>query len=1000
MHKFFKGIRTGLSLLACLVSSVLMAQEAALKGKVTDEKGNPLVGVTTVVKGNSGGFSATVQTNFEGLFSVDKLPVGGTYTVTCTYVGYQDKVLSGNQYSGTPVFIEITMEPIQASGVDEVVVVGYGRAARRDVTGSVKSVKAGDFNKGIINAPEELLQGKVSGVNVTSASGEPGAIQNITVRGPGGIRSGVTPLFVIDGLALDNTSTGGATNPLAFINPQDIESIDVLKDASATAIYGARGANGVILVTTKKGKQGFSSVTYNVTAGISQLARALPVFETEQYKAEVRALGGTVEDFGGSTNWQDEITRTAFTQNHNLTLSGGAGKFSYFGSFGLQNQEGIIRENTLKRYNGRINITQKLIDDKWILEANISANNTVNTRPPIQGIIGNAISLNPTLPARNSDGSLFSFDNGINPLLQMQINKDVTTINRVIGNITSSLTLLKGLVYKLNYGIDNSTGTRDIQDLPNARPLVLGGLSTFNNYNRNSLIENYLTYNFSTGAHKFNTLLGHSYQKIFVQGRGFSISRFPNANVEPIYNPGLGQELTLATNRPTGYAFINELQSFFGRVNYSYKNKYLLTATFRADGSSKFGDNNKYGYFPSFGAAWVLSEEDFFKSSIISNLKLRAGWGRTGNQEIPPKITQPLFTSTVSGTTSYPLYPTGSYPGGTNFTRLANPDIQWEVSNQTDIGLDFGLFDGKLNGTIDYFRKVSNNILLEVIPADPVQPASTVWTNVEDMEIINKGFEVDLNYRHPFRNGFTFTIGGNLTLIDNVVENSPYSVIPSGSASGSGLTSATINGYVSGQPIGTFFLREFIGFNESGLSQYRDVNGDGIVNDNDRVALGTALPSTLFNLYGTAEYKGFDLSANFNGVSGNKIYDNTANSSFYKLLLSKGVNTTPEAIQYAEESINNAAPVSSRFLKEGRFFRLNNLTLGYNFNTQKLGLNKWVKGLRVAFTGQNLWITTPYNGYDPEVNTDRSINGITSYGIDYLSYPKASSFLFNLQVTF
>jgi TonB-dependent starch-binding outer membrane protein SusC len=844
-----------------------------------------------------------------------------------------------------------------------------------------------------------LLQGKVAGVNVTSSSGEPGAIQNITIRGPGGVRTGSTPLFVIDGMALDNSTTGGATNPLTFLSPQDIETIDVLKDASATAIYGARGANGVVLITTKRGRVGYSSVNYSFSAGISTLARALPVFEADEYKRQVAALGGTVEDLGASTDWQKEITRTAFTQNHNLSLSGGANKLTYYGSFGMQLQEGILKNNDFKRYTGRINVTQKLLDDRLVIDANLNATNTVNTRPPISGLIGNALATNPTFPARADDGTPFQFQNGINPLKVLELEKDITTINRVIGNISGTFTIIKGLDYRINYGIDNSTASRDIQSLPNLVPQQDGRLTTLTNNNTNSLIENYLTYSKSFGEHRLIALAGHSYQKIFLQGRGTSINKFPISDVEPIYNPGIGQELTLANNRPTGYAIINELQSFFSRINYHYKDRYLFTATVRADGSSKFGENNKYGVFPSFSGAWVISQEEFFNSSFISNLKLRAGWGQTGNQEIPSKITQPLFTSQVSGTTSYPLYDTGPYPPGTSYTRLANPDIQWEVSTQTDIGLDFGLFNNALTGTIDYFRKVSDNILLEVIPADPVQPASTLWTNVEDMTITNQGVEIDLNFRRTIGKRISYSVGGNITFINNEVENSPYSVIPSGAASGAGLTSATINGYVNGEPIGTFFMQEFTGFDRDGLSTYRDVNGDGIVNDKDRLPLGSALPSRMFNFYGNIAYKGFDLAANFNGVSGNKVYDNTANSGFYKLLLSKGVNTTPEAIANPDESVNNAAPVSSRYLKDANFFRLNNLSLGYTISPEALNISKWVKALRVSLTAQNLFVITPYDGYDPEVNTDRTINGISSYGIDYLSYPKARSFIFGLNIS-
>lgn len=983
--------------LSCF-SVFAQSRQSGISGTVVNEKAVPMPGVSVVLEKDGGGQNRSAQTDAKGIFTFEGLDASATYTLRFTHIGYLEKTVTGNQ-PGSPM-LQISLEPGVSSTSEEVVVVGYGRSSKRDVTGSVKSIRAKDFNRGIINSPEELLQGKVSGVNVTSASGEPGAVQQITIRGPGGVRTGSTPLFVVDGLALDNSSPGGATNPLSFLNPQDIETIDILKDASATAIYGARGANGVVLITTRKGRAGQSNMTYNYSAAMSKLANALPVLDAAEYRKQVPALGGTLEDFGGNTDWQKEITRTAFTQNHNLALSGGSEKLTYYASFGMQLQEGILKGNELKRYTGRININQHLLNDRLLVEANLSANNTVNQRPDIGGLLGGAISTNPTIPAYGQDGLPYSFQNGINPLTVLALEKDITTINRILGNLSGSLTLFKGLVYKLNFGIDQATSSRDLQSLPNTVPLRLGRLVTLSNTNRNHLIENYVTYSGARNDHRFSALLGHSYQKLFIQGRGTSINTFPISGVEPIYNPGIGQELTLANNRPTGYALINELQSFFTRVNYQYKDRYLFTATLRADGSSKFGANNKYGYFPSFSAAWVASKEAFLENSPFSNLKLRAGWGQTGNQEIPSKITQALFTSQVSSSTSYPLYATGAYPSGTSFSRLANPDIQWEVSTQTDIGLDFDLLNGALSGTLDYFHKVTDNILLEVIPADPVQPANTLWTNVKDMSITNKGVELDLNYRFTRGKDFSFSVGGNITFIDNTVKHSPYSVIPSGSASGSGLTSATINGYVNNQPIGTFFLQEFIGFDENGLSVYKDVNKDGIVNDKDRQALGSALPTKTFNLYATAAYRNFDFAINFNGVSGNKIYDNTANAAFYKLLLSKGVNTTPAAYAAAEEAVNNAAPVSSRFLKEGRFFRCNNLSLGYTINPQNLGLSNWVKSMRLSLTAQNLFVITPYDGYDPEVNTDRTINGISSYGIDYLSYPKARTFQAGFTINF
>jgi TonB-linked SusC/RagA family outer membrane protein len=959
-----------------------------VSGTVKDAStGKPLAGATINVKGGS----QSTASDTRGAFTI--VAPDNTSVLVISYVGYvtQELPVTGNN-------IEVSMLPNSAE-LNQVVVVGYGTQNKRDVTGAVKSVKSEAFNRGIINSPQQLLQGKVSGVNVTSASGEPGSMQGITIRGPGGVRTGSTPLFVVDGLPLDNSSTGGG-DPLNFINPQDIESFDVLKDASATAIYGSRGANGVIIITTKRGKAGVSTLAYSTSIGYSKIARALPVLTAEEFRAEVPKLGGTIDDQKGSTDWQKEITRTAFTQNHNLTMSGGAERLTYYASFGLQKQEGILKENNLDRYSGRFNATQRFWDDRLIIEANLNVASTKNQRPPIGGLIGDAISNNPTYPAYDANGKPIGYQNISNPLVYLTLDKDITTINRVIGNISPSLKLIKGLVYKLNFGVDNSNSNHDVEALPFAQPLRDGRLETFYNYNRNTLIENYLTYSFATPRHSVTALGGHSYQKIFVQGRNNSINRFPISPVEPIYNPGLGQELTLANNKPGGYAFINELQSFFGRVTYQLDNKYLLTANFRADGSSKFGSNNKYGLFPSFSLGWKISDEEFMSGSVFNNLKLRGGWGRTGNQEIPSKITQALYTSQVSASTSYPLYASGLYPAGTTFSRLANPDIQWEVSTQTDVGLDFGLWKGALSGSVDFFNKVSNNILLEVIPADPIQPANTFWTNVQDMTINNKGVEFDIEYRHKSNAGISYNIGGNMTYMHNKVNNSPYSVIPSGSASGSGLTSATINGYLNGEPIGTFFLKEFTGFDANGLSTYRDTDKDGIISDKDRVAAGTALPNIIYSFNGGAAYKGFDVVVNFNGVSGNKIYDNTANSYFYKNKLAKNVNTTREAIADAAESTSNSAPVSTRFLKDGAYLRLNNLSLGYNFNTNDLGIKKWISAIRLSVTGQNLFVITNYNGFDPEVNTDRTINGISSYGIDYQSYPKAKSIIFGLNFSF
>ena len=415
----------------------------------------------------------------------------------------------------------------------------------------------------------------------------------------------------------------------------------------------------------------------------------------------------------------------------------------------------------------------------------------------------------------------------------------------------------------------------------------------------------------------------------------------------------------------------------------------------RADGSSKFGGNNKYGYFPSVAAGWNIMNEEFLSSnSTINNLKLRASWGRTGNQEIPSKITKRSFTDSRDNNDSYPINGDEStladYPYGTIFTRLANPDIQWEVSEQLDFGLDFGLFNNRLSGTLDYFNKVSENILLEVTPADPVQPTDKYWTNIPDMEIKNSGVEFSLDYHSDYSKDFSYNIGGNLAYTKNEVSNSPYEVLTTGAAQGAGQTDATINGNINGEPIGAFYMQEFLGIGDDGLSILSD----------DRQVVGSALPDLIYAFYLNFNYKNFDLGLNFNGVSGNKVYNHTAMSLFSKGLLTSNFNTTSIATQFPEEDITNSNAVSTRYLEDGDFLRLNNATLGYNLNPALIGLDGLVNAIRLSITGQNLFVITDYSGFDPEINSNLTIDGIQTFGIDYFNYPKTRTLVFGLNVSF
>lgn len=975
----------------------LPAQTAgSVTGTVKTETGEAVAGASVTAENTATRSTTTVVTNESGVFVFSGLSKGN-YSFTVSSVGHATENLTRTVGDGALQLV-VTLA-VTSQSLEDVVVVGYGTQRKRDITGSVKSVKAEEFNKGIVNNPQQLLQGKVAGVNITSTSGEPGASMNIVIRGSGTVRSGSTPLFVVDGVPLDNAGTGGG-DPLNFINPQDIESMDVLKDASATAIYGSRGANGVVLVTTKKGKAGTSTLNYSTSLAVANPARKLPVFSTGEFKQQVAAVGGTLEDFGASTDWQDEIFRTANTYDNNLTLSGGTNKLVYYASLNALNQQGILKGSNMKKYSGRFNATQKLWDDRLSIDVNLTATNTGIRRPDINSMIGSAISNNPTLPARDQDGSPAKFQNVSNPLLDLELYKDVAGINRVLGNITPTLKIIRGLTYKLNFGIDNATGSRDYVNFANAVPQRDGRFENQTTLVRNRIIENYLTYTTDIQDHNFSLLAGHSYQNIFYQFRGWSINKLPLNDLDPTYNPGIGQELTIANNQPYGNANINEIQSYFARLNYGFANKYLATINFRMDGSTKFGENNRYGYFPSFSLGWNITEEEFMSNSAFSLLKLRGGWGITGNQEIGPKLTQPLFKTEVNSSVSYPLYPTGDYPPGTFYSRLANPDLKWESSKTTNIGVDFGLLNGALTGTVDLFEKVSENILLSIPPQDPVQPSASYFANIPGMTIKNSGVELDLAYRKKLSGNLGIGVGGNAAFIKNRVSGSPYQVIFSGNATGSGLTSATINGYVNGQPIGTFYMLEFTGIGDDGTSKYADTDKDGIITPKDRISAGSAVPKSVYGFWGNVNYKGFDFNINFNGVSGNKIYDNTATANFYKAKIAKNSNTTAEAVKYPTESINNPASISTRYLKDGGYLRLNNLVLAYNFNTDRLGVGNWISGLRLSVTAQNLFVITRYDGYDPEINADRNIDNVLSYGIDYLNYPKARTIIFGLNLSF
>lgn len=947
-HVFYQYF---LLVILCFSVSLVNAQ-VTVTGTVSSSDGEPLIGASVVVENTSKG----TITDFNGAFSIDVTNENNTNLVF-SYTGYTNQTIALNGQTN----LAITLQ--EGSLLDEVVIVGYATRKKTEVTGAIASLNADNFNGGVISSPEQLLQAKIPGVRITSSSGEPGAAVNVTIRGAGSLRSGNSPLYVIDGVALSNEAvtpgstnlvgsavgnTAGAKNPLNFLNPDDIESIDVLKDASATAIYGSRGSNGVILITTKKGNSGEGAVSYNGYVGTSSIANKIDLIGTDS-----------------GTDWQDEITQTAFTQNHNLAYSGGSDRANYRASLSVLDQEGIIQKSQLKRYTGRLNSRIfALPDDRLRIDLNLIGSHVVDNGVPRSDVsdtdgelITNTLAADPTRPIFGSDGN---FSSGpTNPVGYLDAWNDVTKTDRLLANIAGALDLFAGLKYQINVGVDRSNATRE-QEL---RPNNLEGININNGSYSNAsieatnvLIENYLTYDRVTGANNISFLLGHAYQEFNINGFQIASSNFLVPSISAIDDPGNATAILGVTNgtNPDGIRELNKLESVFARVNYSFDDTYLLTASVRADGSSKFGANNRWGYFPAISAAWRISKN--MDNDFVDDLRLRVGWGQTGNQEIPNKATQETFQVTQNGISR---------------VREANPDLKWEVSSQFNVGIDFAFADNKIYGNVDYFNKVNTDPLLLVDSEPPA--VSQKWINLPG-EIRNSGVEIYLGTQLKNTPDVSWNIDFNGTFTTNEV------VFPDGREIFTGVLSGrSINGTLTqiirdGEALGTFYLPVD--------------NGDATATT-DRQILGSGIPDFVYGFNNYLRVKDLDFSFNLSGVTGNQIYNATDN-----FLNNFGGNVS-QRIADANGSIPPGA--SSFFLEDGAFLRLNNASLGYNI---PVGNSKWFNKARVYVTGQNLFVLTDYTGFDPEVNTPLAFGGNLSYGIDFAAYPRARTFLFGVNFTF
>lgn len=993
-NKLIKHFSIVSFILMILCVQNIMAQKRTVSGIVTDSKNEPLIGVNVTIKNAS---TTGTITDIDGKYSLE-IPSGNSVLVF-SLKGYSTQEVKVSNQSVVDIVLKDDMQALE-----EVVVVGYGTMKKSDLTGSVSSITSDNFKLGTDLTPQQLMQGAFSGVNISQNSGKPGGSNTIRVRGGTSITASNDPLYVIDGVPIstsagvNQSNIGSSTtdffdqepiNPLSNINPNDIESINILKDASATAIYGSRGANGVIMITTKKGKAGMRQLDYSFNLGVSTVAKKLDVLTGDEYRKTVSELGLTLDDKGQNTDWQDVIFRTAISQNHYVSFMSGSENTSYRASAGYSNQNGVMEGSGMKSANARMNINHKALNDKLKLNMNISYGETNSDQAPVSNTVGSemgssmlyeAYVFNPTYPIYNEEGDYYDVPPyRVNPASFSKELLDERATSQFLGNLTADWNFYKPFTLQVNAGYNKNTINRNSYI---SKSNLLGNgnngyvtVQKLSDYSK--LLETILKYNQSFGKHNIDAMVGYSWQYFYSEGQTTKAYGFLSDNFK-WYSLAAAQTVESVSS----YAESNTLISMYGRINYNYADKYLLTATVRRDGSSRFGSGNKWGIFPSVAASWRISQEDFFQNDIMSDLKLRASFGITGSQEIGNYNS----LSTLGASTN------GYLVGGEKITivlpqQYTNPDLKWEQTAQTDIGIDFGFLNGKIRGSIDYYYKKTTDLLLSVAVPSP----SLITTQIANVgTVTNQGIELDLSFDLMRTKNFAWDANLNLSHNKNEVvslSNGQWTgdnmqVAP---CQGQGLSGTYAQLIMPGQPIGTFYGKRFIGVVD-GVEQF--------ANDGEPEVIGCAQPDLTFGLGTNLQYKNWTLSLNFRGSIGNDVYNCTANNLAYLSNL-PGRNVLKEAVTSGVNR-DQAKVYSSRFIEDGSFVRLDNLSLGYNFSLPKL----YISNARVFVSAQNLFVITGYSGADPEVNSEISRTGVAPLGVDYLSYPKARIFSMGINLSF
>ena len=973
---------------ALLLVSTLTFAQSKVSGTVKDANGEPLIGVSVMEVGTNNG----AVTDMNGNYTLNVKPGA---KLKLSYIGFTPQTVKAGSNS------QIVLQE-DNTALNEVVVVGYGTMRRKDVTSSITTVKAEDLNQGVFTDPGQMLQGKVPGL-VVSSTADPNGSPTITLRGASTLRTGaMSPYYVVDGIpGVD----------ISIVSPEDIESIDVLRDATATAIYGSKAANGVIIITTKKGSKERTNVTYNGYVAIDNILKKYDVCTADDLRQYAKDNNITLKDGGANTDWQDEVLRTGISHNHNVNISGGNGSTSYMISGDLRKREGVIKMTGFDRFNVRSLVSTKTLKDHLTISigANMMYGKHFGVPSGNEGasVLDAMNYYSPTNAVKNADGTwtVGSGSKNYNPLALMEENKSETVWkrNQFVGK--TALELWKGLVWNVNYSWSNYQSTYSAYSTRNSQLEGIGnknGQATRNTYfGREQTFETYLNYNFKAGKNKFDLMAGYSWEeKKNNDGFGLSVEGYYNDDLG-WYNMSYAQTILGVQNSvQSGYLEKVRNISFYGRVNYSFDSRYMLQATIRRDGSSVFGKNNRWGTFPSVSAAWNITEEKFMQNQhIFDNLKLRAGYGISGNA---------MGFDVYSSYNTYGASGTFVYDGKTyrtyGATKNANPDLKWESTGMLNIGLDFAFLKGRLNGTVEVYHKKTKDLIWSY----PVSTTQYIygWMDANVGEMTNKGIEFTLNAVPVRTKNFMWSTTLNLSHNKNTVDkmqNETFHTtnLTQGDPMVAGVSAdGWTQRIMEGEPIGTFYTYQYAG-TVNGRSEYYvlDENGNrtGETTNNpslkDRSITGCAQPKLNAGWNNTLTYKNWSLNAFITGVFGNDVYNGPRAHYTAAQMFSDGKNVLKEFLSNPVGDASSSLP-SDRYIEKGSYVRLQTLSLSYTFRNC---FNDWIQDLTLYGTANNLFTITSYKGLDPEVN----MGGIDP-GIDYRwsRYPHTRTFMVGVKINF